>query len=129
MPPPSRIDYGVTSLLPSQTSFRNPRLFELTLYTATVKNFKTLRDGPAALSLVFMGLNPTCPAPVVVPFSPYSLSLRPGAQTSRTWIVLFFHCGNASNGTTDFVAGASVTVPGDSNPANNTKLATVDVRR
>jgi hypothetical protein len=128
-PTPGVVDYGVTSLVPSQTSFRNPRFFELRLYTANVRNFGTVRNGPASLSLQFQRLNPTCPAPLAVPFFPYSLTLNPGAQTSRMWVVFFFHCGQASNGTTDFIATARVSAPGDSNPANNTKTGTVDVRR
>jgi hypothetical protein len=66
---------------------------------------------------------------MVVPFFPYSLTLNPGAQTSRMWVAFFFHCGSASSGTTDFIATARVSAPGDSNPANDTKTGTVDVRR
>jgi hypothetical protein len=127
-PPPGVIDYGVTNLSPSNLRFRNPRFFEARLYTASVRNFGTVRDGPAVLSLQFQRLNPTCPSPLVIPF-PYNVTLNPGAQASRMWAVFFFHCGFASNGTLDFIARATVSTPGDSNPANNTRTGTVDVRR
>ena len=100
----------------------------MAFYTATVKNFGTVRDGPAQLRLQFQRVNPTCPSPFVFPFGAYNVTLNPGAQTTRLWVVTFFHCGSVSNGTTDFTATARVTAPGDTNPANNAMTGTVDVR-
>ena len=58
----------------------------------------------------------------------YSLTLNPGKSTTKAFLVFFFHCGSASNGTTDYIATATVSAPGDNN-TNNTKTATVDVRK
>jgi hypothetical protein len=116
----------VVNLEPSDLSFPNPFPFKLAIYRAEVQNFGMVRDGPASLSLWVDRLNRTCPAAFVIPFSPYRLTLKPGHHTERVWLVLFLHCGDPS-GPVDYIATARVSAPGDSNPANDSLTATVDV--
>jgi hypothetical protein len=110
-------------------SFTNaPRFgFHLAIYSVTVKNVGTVRDGPASLTLQFTRVNPTCPAPIVFPLS-YSLTLNPGGHATRLFLVIFRSCGDPSPAV-DYIATARVTAPGDSNPANDTQTGTVDARR
>ena len=122
-------DYAVTQLSPSQRSFTNPPFFgfELVPYTVRVQNVGQTVDGPASLRLRFARVNPSCPAPFVFP-SQYSLTLNPGESATRTFYVFFFPCGNTLP-PVDYIGTARVTAPGDTNPANDTKTATVDVRK
>jgi hypothetical protein len=122
------IDYAVTQLSPSSLSFVNPShfWFQPAIYTVRVKNVGTA-SGPVTVTLSFTQVNPSCPAPFVFP-KKYSLTLQPGQTATRVFGVLFFHCGSVSDGTTDYVATARVSAPGDSNTANDTKTGIVDVR-
>jgi hypothetical protein len=97
------------------------------LYPVRVQNVGQTVDGPASLRLSFARVNPSCPAAFVFPFQ-YSLTLNPGESATRTFFVLFFPCGNTLP-PVDYIGTARVTAPGDTNPANDTKTATVDVRR
>jgi hypothetical protein len=123
------VDYAVTQLSPSQRSFTNPPFFgfEPVLYTVRVQNVGQTVDGPASLRLSLARVNATCPAPFVLP-SQYSLTLNPGKSATRTFFVLFFSCGNPWP-PVDYIATARVSAPGDTNPANDTKTGTVDVRK
>ena len=96
------------------------------VYTATVKNSGTVRDGPAMLSLQVSKMNGSCRGAFVLPFSPQSVTLKPGQQTQRQWLVLFFQCGDPSPNV-DYVVTARVSAPGDSKPGNDALSATVDV--
>jgi len=128
-PPPAATDYGVVDLVPPVLSFANPGRFgfKVAVFYAKVQNLGAVPDGPASLSLQLDPVNPTCPAPFVLPIS-YSLTLAPGDQTQRAWLVLFFRCGDPSP-PEDYTATAAVSAPGDSNPGNDALSATVDVRR
>ena len=114
------------NLQPSNLSFTNPLLFKTATYTATVKNLGTVRDGPALLSLHVTNMNESCRAAFVLPFSPYRVTLKPGQQAQRTWLVFFFPCGDPSPNV-DYVVTARVSAPGDSKPGNDALSATVDV--
>ena len=127
-PPPGVIDYGVVHLVPPGSSFSLGRSgLHLSIYNAVVKNFGTVRDGPASLTLNVNPVNPSCHAPVVFPASS-SVTLNPGSQTARLFAVLFFSCDDPSP-SPDYIVTAKVSAPGDSNPANDTATATVDVRK
>ena len=128
--PPPVIDYGVTSLVPSELSFPNPGRFgfKLAVYHAKVQNFGAVPDGPAPLSLRLEQVNKTCPLPFVFPISRYRLTLDLGDQTQRAWLVFFSRCGDPSP-PVDYIATARVSAPGDGNPGNDALTATVDVRK
>jgi hypothetical protein len=113
-------------LVPSKLSFANPLLFKTAVYTAIVKNFGTVRDGPALLSLQVSNMNGSCRGAFVLPFSPQSITLKPGQQTQRQWLVLFFPCGDPSPNV-DYVVTAGVSASGDSKPGNDALSATVDI--
>ena len=127
---PGGVDYAVTLLEPSDLSFFNPPRFgfRAAVYAVGVENLGTERDGPAYLSLQFTRVNPTCPAPLVLPLSRNTLTLNPGGRATRLFLVFFWSCGDPSPAV-DYVATARVTAPGDSNPANDSKTGTVDARR
>jgi hypothetical protein len=122
------IDYGVTKLAPPKLSFADPLLFHVAVYTAKVKNFGTVRDGPALLSLEVDNVNSSCPPAFVLPGSPYPVRLKPGRSVTLPFFVVFFRCKNPSPAL-DYLVTAQVTAPGDINPDNDTRTATVDVRK
>ena len=70
-------------------------------------------------------MNTTCPTPTVLPSS-YSLTSKPGHKVRR-FLVVFLPCGDPSP-PVDYVATARISAPGDTNPANDSLSATVDVR-
>jgi hypothetical protein len=128
-PPPSPIDFGMTNLLAAPQSFANPwpSGVKLAVFAATADNAGT-QPSPASLSLQLIRMNLTCPAPLVLPISPYSLTLDPGDQALRAWLVIFRRCGDPSP-PVDYVAAATVAAPGDGNLRNNTVTSTIDVKQ
>jgi len=129
-PPPVSTDYAMVNLAPPSLSFANPGRFgvKLAVYSARVQNAGAVPDGPASLSLRLDPVNGTCRAPLVFPISPYRLTLAPGGDAVRLFLVFFFRCGDPSP-PVDYIATATISAPGDSNPDNDTLSATVDVRR
>ena len=115
-------------LVPPKLSFANPLWprFHAAIYTAIVKNFGMVRDGPALLSLQVSNVNGSCPAALVLPSSPQSITLNPGQQTQRQWLVFLLACGDPSPNV-DYVVTARVSAPGDSEPGNDALSATVDI--
>jgi hypothetical protein len=129
-PPPEPVDYGVVNLVPPSLSLVNPRLFrfQFGVFTATAESLGAPPDGPASLSLRLDRVNRTCPAPFVLPISPYSLTLDSGDHAQRAWLVLFRRCGDPSP-PVDYIATAAVSAPGDSNPDNDALSTPIDVQR
>ena len=107
--------------------FPNPRSGHTSnqIHVVQVKNFGTVRDGPAVVSLLVTPVNPTCPVPTWKALTRTSLSLNPGKQGAVAFRVTYGHCTDPSLRVVDYeVTGRVTTALEDSNTANDSKSAT-----
>jgi hypothetical protein len=125
------IDYGVVTVDTHGSGFENPppHGMRAEIYTVVVKNFGTVTDGPARVSLVVTPENPaTCPKPVMVlPLGRTLVTLKPGEQANVSFLVLYRSCSDPSPAV-DYQVTGTVLAPGDTCHGNDSKTVPQDAR-
>ncbi|MDP2951779.1 MAG: hypothetical protein Q8O76_00505 [Chloroflexota bacterium] len=98
------------------------------IYLVWVENFGTVADGPAAVSLAVLPVNPTCPAPEEVrAITPTNVTMDPGDRRMVIFMVMYRRCINPAL-RVDYLITGVVAAPGDGNPANDSATIPEDVR-
>jgi len=124
------VDYGVVTVDTHGSSFENPSPWGMTIriHTVVVKNFGTVTDGPARVSLVVKPDNPSsCPKPLVLPLRWRGLKLKPGKQANVSFLVVYRSCGDPSPPIDYWVTG-TVLAPGDTKHDNDSKTVPLDAK-
>ena len=124
------IDYRVVTVDTHGEGFENPppHGMRAEIYTVVVKNWGSVTDGPARVSLVVKPENPSCPTPVMVlPLGRTLVTLKTGKQANVSFLVLYRSCSDPSPAV-DYQVTGTVTVFAPGGTCSDSKTVPLDVK-